>query len=308
METIKLTKKQQTIIQIFTLVAIITITAVLMLRPGTSNGFFSNDYSIVDIRNKRDNINSLNSQLDSTISEVNSLNQREKTVKADAALKEEEFKAIKKGIKDVDFELHIPSILVFLDQEAVARDLDLLINYSEIRNYNSGNPEGNEDYPEDDYLDDDYYDYDEVEDNYDEDSYDETEEGMGGEEHENPIDDVEVEGSEEDSTDNGDTEENDEDVEEDEFEEVEDIDSEDSQDVNYNVPVIPGINITTIPIQLRGSFGQVRSFIRELDDIDFIENNYIEITSEGNEVIATIILNVYHIDEGAEQSNEENWD
>lgn len=73
--------------------------------------------------------------------------------------------------------------------------------------------------------------------------------------------------------------------------------------VQNNVPNIEGITITTVPIILEGSYSHIRSFITDMEAVDFIEPNFIDIYSYGDIVSAKIVYNVFHIEDQGGDSN-----
>ena len=52
--------------------------------------------------------------------------------------------------------------------------------------------------------------------------------------------------------------------------------------------------MTVIPIQIKGSYHSVRSYIQYLDKIGMIAPSSVVLESEGKEVKGKIILNVFH--------------
>lgn len=65
-----------------------------------------------------------------------------------------------------------------------------------------------------------------------------------------------------------------------------------------SVPSNEVFDVTSIPINIRGDFVKVRNYLNYLDTIDYIESNYIEIKSDGKNVKADVILYVFHSKEG----------
>ena len=63
---------------------------------------------------------------------------------------------------------------------------------------------------------------------------------------------------------------------------------------NSSIPEIPGINVNTIPIQISGSYANVRNYIRYLDEVGMIEPSSVVLMSEGRKVSGSVMLNIFH--------------
>lgn len=277
-----------------------------MFRPGPTADFFANEHSIVDINNKKGEINNLNSELINLESSIGSLISDLDSKESLALSTEHKTNLIKESMVDTSFKLHIPSILVFLEQEAKAKDVDILIEFGSIKTFNGEiklDQDMGDEYEDSDFMGEDTEEFEDYED-FEDDIIDDPlgNEGMGGPEYDDEDLDLDNDFDEDTSSES----ETDEDMsEEDPNDSDEETDitegddtSTDGDTSSVNVPSIPGVDVTVVPIQIKGTYNKIRSFIQALDEIDFIENSSIQMTSDGNIITAKIILNVFHVEGG----------
>ena len=281
--------RSKQILQFLAILTIIIASVVLLFLPNLIQDRYP--YSYPRVNEGKENVESLNRELSSneSIIENTIINLEEIEVK-EKEVAEKEFN-VRKGIIEEDFELHIPSILIKLEQKAIENNLDLVIDY------NSMTTSGASGYY--DYLtEEEYQGFDESErgnpnEHFDEDGLSDEDNFSGGQ--------VFAQETEEQDgisiTENVDENNND-----DETTEQENSESNDRQENpddefdrhKYTIPAIEGINVTTIPLGISGSFYNVRNYIRFLDEVGMIEPSSVIITSEGRNVSASIVINIFH--------------
>lgn len=271
--------KGKQILQFLAIFAIIVASVILLFLPNLIEDRYPYSYSKVN--EGKENVESLNRELSSNESVIeNTIIQLEETEVKEEEVAEKEFN-VRKGIIEEDFELHIPSILIRLEQEAIENDLDLVIDYNSMTT--SEAPGSSDYFPEEDYQ-----------------GFDESERGN---EFDNPaehFDEDDFSGgqvfAQESEEQNGIsiTENIDEKNNDDETLEQEDSEDNDKQEYDGYKPSIEGINVTTIPLSISGSFYNVRNYIRFLDEVGMIEPSSVIITSEGRNISASIVINIFH--------------
>ena len=65
-------------------------------------------------------------------------------------------------------------------------------------------------------------------------------------------------------------------------------------DNNVKIPTIDSIDVTTIPIEVKGTFFKVRDYLKFLDELGLIEPSSVKMTTDGQVVTAEITLNIFH--------------
>jgi hypothetical protein len=248
------TLKSKQLWQILAIIAIIVASVILLFVPQAIDNKYP--YTYQNIQDKNDDVNSLNQALLSNEGTIQTFIQRlEEIEKEDEVIKEEAFK-IRKGIKETDFELHIPSVLIALEQNAIKNNVEIVIGYNSMQ----------------ETADD------------------------GGTSQPAPSNENEVsEGvtiTEEETTRETET-----------GKEQEGADKSEQENKpaptpmptpSSSIPEIPGINVNTIPIQISGSYSNVRNYIRYLDEVGMIEPSSVVLMSEGRKVSGSVMLNIFH--------------
>ena len=281
--------RSKQILQFLAILTIIIVSVVLLFLPNLIEDRYP--YSYPRVNEGKENVESLNRELSSNESIIeNNIITLAETEVEEKEVAEKEFN-VRKGIIEEDFELHIPSILIKLEQKAIENNLDLVIDY------NSMTTSGASGYS--DYLtEEEYQGFDESErgnlnEHFDEDDLSDEDNFSGGQ--------VFAQETEEQDgisiTENVDENNND-----DETIEQENSESNDRQENpddeferhKYTIPAIEGIDVTTIPLGISGSFYNVRNYIRFLDEVGMIEPSSVIITSEGRNVSASIVINIFH--------------
>ena len=258
--------RSKQILQFLAILTIIIVSVVLLFLPNLIEDRYP--YSYPRVNEGKENVESLNRELSSNESIIeNNIITLAETEVEEKEVAEKEFN-VRKGIIEEDFELHIPSILIKLEQKAIENNLDLVIDY------NSMTTSGASGYS--DYLtEEEYQGFDESErgnlnEHFDEDDLSDEDNFSGGQ--------VFAQETEEQDgisiTENVDENNND-----DETIEQENSESNDRQENpddeferhKYTIPAIEGINVTTIPLGISGSFYNVRNYIRFLDEVGMID-------------------------------------
>lgn len=286
----KLTSKNATLLQIIGIALVALLTVVTMWYPDVI-GF---PYSLEALREKQDGVETLNRDLRSADTELSKNVQTVMELQDTVVSLTAETERIKEQIRYTNFDLHIPSLLLFIEQQAQANQLELEIVYDHLRSF-----EGDVDMEqyeesltlesslEDEELEEDMDETDEeVDDNDEDDSDDESEDELEDEEVAEESSPENLEGIEEDSV-------------------VNLISGHpfDLSGVHHAVPTIEGIDVATIPFNVTGNYSDVRSFLIELDAIDFIEANTVDIYSYGESLSANMVMNVFYMTD-----NEEGYD
>lgn len=248
------TLKSKQLWQIVAIIAIIVASVILLFVPQAIDNKYP--YTYQNIQDKKDNVNSLNQALLSNEGTIQTSIQRlEEIEKEDEILKEEVFK-IRKGIKETDFELHIPSVLIALEQNAIKNNVEIVIGYNSMQE-----------------------------------TADDGETSQPAPSNENEAsEDVTI--TEEETT--GETETGEEQEGEDKSEQENKSTPAPMPTPNSSIPEIPGINVNTIPIQISGSYANVRNYIRYLDEVGMIEPSSVVLMSEGRKVSGSVMLNIFH--------------
>lgn len=248
------TLKSKQLWQIVAIIAIIVASVILLFVPQAIDNKYP--YTYQNIQDKKDNVNSLNQALLSNEGTIQTSIQRlEEIEKEDEIIKEEVFK-IRKGIKETDFELHIPSVLIALEQNAIKNNVEIVIGYNSMQE-----------------------------------TADDGGTSQPAPSNENEVsEDVTI--TEEETT--GETETGEEQEGEDKSEQENKSTPAPMPTPNSSIPEIPGINVNTIPIQISGSYANVRNYIRYLDEVGMIEPSSVVLMSEGRKVSGSVMLNIFH--------------
>ena len=248
------TLKSKQLWQIVAIIAIIVASVILLFVPQAIDNKYP--YTYQNIQDKKDNVNSLNQALLSNEGTIQTSIQRlEEIEKEDEVIKEKAFK-IRKGIKETDFELHIPSVLIALEQNAIKNNVEIVIGYNSMQE-----------------------------------TADDGETSQPAPSNENEAsEDVAI--IEEETT--GETETGEEQEGEDKSEQENKPTPTPMPTPNSSIPEIPGINVNTIPIQISGSYANVRNYIRYLDEVGMIEPSSVVLMSEGRKVSGSVMLNIFH--------------
>lgn len=270
----KLSPREKNSIFAFLTVVIVLLTITIMLFPE----FIDYQNSISNLSDKSDSIEAVANKLDQNEGTIKSLKQDIEMKHQEAEKVKEDADLLKSRVNTRSFELHVPSLLVTLEETARKKDINITVEYSQLTAVSS------------DFTQ-------EVVNNF------ETP-GING--MKNPSEDVNSPNREIVMTNPNDEIPTSDDV-------VDDLDTNESlsndQDspANNNKPsnffsnpnriknkVESGMSVASVPIKVEGDFLKIRDFIQMLDVLDFVEPVHIELDSDGESVQAGILLNIYY--------------
>jgi len=327
---VKITARDITILQVFGIIAIIALTVVTLFYPEV----LGNEHSLQALEEKEASVTSLNGELRSTESIVQDAISNLERVQKDAESIKQDTERLRNGIQNTNFELHMPSILVSLEQKAKEYELELLIEYDGIKlaeTASQSNP-GEENRPDRDMpaegmpeggppadtgapteggapTDD----RAPIEGRPDAEREPERDGlGQGGpdttlppEEKKEPTTEKEPEASAKAPAEKASTEKapetasgKEEPAPKTTGKDSSTPDAIDTTIALQNIPSIPGVSVTIIPVRVNGTYANVRSFIQYLDEVDFMEDNFVDLHSYGDKVSGIIVFNVFHAEGG----------
>lgn len=240
--------KNKQVWQILAIIVIMAVAIILLFVPELIDHKYP--YSYDKIKKQNDKIVSINSNLISNESNIQNSIYSLEAIELELETVDEDVFQIRKGIRESDFEMHIPSILISLEQAALKNNLKLTIDY------NSMTTTTNQAVP----------------------VLPPTNDSPTKQEPGEDKDDKNVTVTEEDK------------------DEDDVAPSQPAPKANPStaIPEIEGIDVTTIPIQVSGSYYNVRNYIRYLDEVGMIEPSSVVLTSEGRKVSSSVVLNVFH--------------
>lgn len=283
------TLKNKALWQGLAILAISVVSAILLFFPEAIENRYP--YSYKRIVDEQNNVESLNMRLSSNESSIkSSIDNVDRLEFEKEGSSEEEF-VVRKGIVEEDFELHIPSLLISLEQNAIKNKVDLEIDFAAMATTpsNGGAPETYN--PDGSVSQDGTQGTPEV-------PTTEQDPVVPGDSAEIVADDITVT---EQETKPEETTQVDKDKAETEKESGSEAAKEDvaEGETDYiaqstETPVIEGIDVTTIPLSISGTFYNVRNYIKYLDEVGMIEPSSVVITSEGRTVTSSIIINIFH--------------
>ena len=279
---LKLSRRDKRALQVLAIVLILTGTIITMFYPERINY----NYSLKGIKDKQSNIKDLKNQLSSNKSII-----EEKTADLDMTQKlanESQKKAnlIRRNMKKESLTMHIPSLLITLEQNAIKNKIDLHIKYNEIKTYSDENTEINKDNKANNEDEDVEKNKDKQVDKDKNVKYEEAEDEAQTIE-ENKI--TKTENDEEIKIEEEEEGENEKEVVIDETSKR----NEEKQKTS-KIPSIEGISVTLVPISIEGSYKNMREYLRFLDKIDFLEPNNIYMISDGDSIKGNVIIYIFH--------------
>lgn len=321
----KLKQRDITLLQLMGMASITALTAVVMFYPD----LLHNTHSIRAIEADKETVLALNSSLQTV--ERNTVGARDALARMQTELEpiKKESTRLQTAIKETNFDLHLPSILVALEQQALAHDLELVIDFEGIQLASvpeppevpeDGTPEaleggmeegGRDPMDEADVpLEDGFEPEDDM--GMDDPMMPDADLGQGGPAEDLPTEtpkpvETETEPSQSDATPATETTEKSDTPAATPNEESEDAGTPVTEGgrpvpnvakAKEVIPVIPGMDVTTIPIRITGSYANVRAFLHYLDEIDFMEHNFIDLYSFGDSVTGEVVFNVFHETKG----------
>lgn len=180
---------------------------------------------------------------------------------------------LKRNIREEDFIMDMPAFLISMEQQAKSDKVKLIIDYNSIVTTSgsttpsiemSDGQHNSEGHPNDPNNEQEQLESDEQEED------------------------------ERDNENNNDSEDNGENSNDKDSDSEEENLEADIMEVTSGQVTIEGLDVTTIPIRLEGSYSNIRDYLKYLDRIGMIEPSSINLTSEEKLVKGTVILNVFH--------------
>lgn len=276
----KISERDKKALQFFVIILFLILTTITMFYPEKLNYKFS----LKEIENKVVMANELENEvkrnepvIEEKLLELYSLEDLSARIERKA-------ETLKQGIKKEDLSIHMPSILISLEQNAKKNKVDLIIEYEAIETYmsNQQNIEEETSGIEEKINDEEKDKTDSSDDENIEENIEIKKEKDKSEKNETKLDSQKRENEEvtiERKENNKDTN---------------DVHEIDKAIVKNLIPNIEGINITTVPVKIKGKYSNVREFIRYLDTIDYLEPSFVDLSSNGEEVIGAILIHVFH--------------
>lgn len=307
----KISARDATILKVVGIFAIIILTIVRLLYPDV----LGNEHSIISIREKHQQVQELTRETQFTERELSESANRVTDLTEQLVPLRGKADTIREQIRGVDFSMDMASVLIFIEQHANKTNLDLVVEYDGIETFEGGRPARPEEGMPGERPD-------RVP------NPEQRPDGEQPEEGQNPDEPV----SNESDTDDEETppklptsdEDTEEDIEDEELGQGSGTESENEtldetpegeapvemkkpfEDLlresvrlsSQDIPMIPGVSVTNIPVRINGTYAEIRAFLVELDEIDFLESSEIDLSSDGNSLSGIISLNVFHTDNG----------
>lgn len=285
--------KVNRIYQIVAIIVIVVLSSVILFIPNPIGQKYPWTYQ--NIQDKKKELISVSETLSDNERKIQSLKQNLQDLKKREKDSAEDVSQLKKGMKDSDLQIDIPSFLITLEQKAYETGVDLLIGYNSLITTKGSSS------TQDPTLD---------ENGAPAESSTEggvvDEKSEQGTPQENKASEKTTEGievNESTTKENGTSETTTKGTEVNEST-AKTEDSKDGEnkeedkgpkiDNNVKIPTIDSIDVTTIPIEVKGTFFKVRDYLKFLDELGLIEPSSVKMTTDGMEVTAEITLNIFH--------------
>ena len=289
----KITTRDVTLIQILGIVLIVALTVATMLYPDA----LGNEHSLRSIEEKEAKILSLNDELSNTERDYQNALSNLNLVKKNAESIKKESDSMRVSIRNTEFGLHMPSILIALEQKANEYNLEFLMDYDKLKTIGAETPADAIGNPE----------LDSAEGATPEDVTPETEAAKAAKaaaETSTPEEAMKASETKKDSeavavADSSDSTK--ESAIEAGAEALTDVYKPEEVDISAayeNVSSIPGLSVTIIPVRVSGTYSDVRAFIQYIEDVDLISHNWVDLHSYGEDISGIIVFNVFHSEEG----------
>lgn len=285
--------KVNRIYQIVAIIVIVVLSSVILFIPNPIGQKYPWTYQ--NIQDKKKELISVSETLSDNERKIQSLKQNLQDLKKREKDSAEDVSQLKKGMKDSDLQIDIPSFLITLEQKAYETGVDLLIGYNSLITTKGSsstqdptldeNGAPAESSTEGGVVDE----KGEQGTSQENKASEKTTEGIEVNESttkENGTSETTTKGTEaNDSTANTEDSKDGENKEEDKGPKI---------DNNVKIPTIDSIDVTTIPIEVKGTFFKVRDYLKFLDELGLIEPSSVKMTTDGSEVTAEITLNIFH--------------
>lgn len=262
---------------------IVSLSVVILFMPNLIEQKYPWTYQ--NIQDKKNELISMSETLSGNEREIQQSKQDLQDLEKREEKAAEDVFQLKKGMKDSDFQIDIPSFLITLEQKAYESEVDLLIGYNSLTTTEGSTSQeapllDENGIPVDPSVEGEPDDYQSEQGTPQENGTPEAN-PEENEAHETPTEGIEVNKSTTKTEDSKDGENKEEDK---------------GPEINSNVeiPAIDSIDVTTIPIEIKGTFFKVRDYLKFLDELGLIEPSSITMTTDGLEVTAEITLNIFH--------------
>lgn len=263
---------------------IVILSVVILFMPNLIEQKYPWTYQ--NIQDKKNELISVSGTLSGNEREIQSLKQNLQDLEKREEEASEDVFQLKKGMKGSDFQIDIPSFLITLEQKAYEGEVELLIGYNSLVT-----TEGSTSSQEKPILDEngipiEYSPEGELDDSQSE----------QGTPQENGDPEATTEEAKANKSTNEGIEVNKSTNETEGSKDGENKEEDKGPEINNNVeiPVIDSIDVTTIPIEIKGTFFKVREYLKFLDELGLIEPSSVKMTTDGLEVTADITLNIFH--------------
>lgn len=305
--------KVNRIYQIVAIIVIVVLSSVILFIPNPIGQKYPWTYQ--NIQDKKKELISVSETLSDNERKIQSLKQNLQDLKKREKDSAEDVSQLKKGMKDYDLQIDIPSFLITLEQKAYETGVDLLIGYNSLITTKgssstqdptldeNGSPaessteggvvdeKGEQGTPQENKASEKTTEGIEVNESTTKENSTSETTTKGTEVNEsttkeNGTSETTTKGTEaNDSTANTEDSKDGENKEEDKGPKI---------DNNVKIPTIDSIDVTTIPIEVKGTFFKVRDYLKFLDELGLIEPSSVKMTTDGMEVTAEITLNIFH--------------
>ena len=258
--------KVNRIYQIVAIIVIVVLSSVILFIPNPIGQKYPWTYQ--NIQDKKKELISVSETLSGNEREIQHLKQNLQDLKKREKEAAEDVSQLKKGMKDADLQRDIPSFLITLEQKAYETGVDLLIGYNSLitTKGSSSHQAPTAESSTEGGVDDD-------------------KSGQGTPQENKASDKTTKETEANESTTKAKDSKDGENKEEDKGPKINN---------NVKIPTIDSIDVTTIPIEVKGTFFKVRDYLKFLDELGLIEPSSVKMTTDGMEVTAEITLNIFH--------------
>ena len=290
--------KVNRIYQIVAIIVIVVLSSVILFIPNPIGQKYPWTYQ--NIQDKKKELISVSETLSDNERKIQSLKQNLQDLKKREKDSAEDVSQLKKGMKDSDLQIDIPSFLITLEQKAYETGVDLLIGYNSLITTKGSSS------TQDPTLDENGAPAESSTEGGVTEGGVVDEKGEQGIPQENKASEKTTEGievNESNTKENGDsekttkgTEANDSTAKTEDSKDGENKEEDKGPKIDNNVkiPTIDSIDVTTIPIEVKGTFFKVRDYLKFLDELGLIEPSSVKMTTDGMEVTAEITLNIFH--------------
>ena len=292
----KITKEQKYMVSIF---FVIITSVILFLYPE----IVKYPYSFTSIEEKKSSIEQANSQLISNETSIKQLAKEKEATELEENNVNNEALRLKRNINSDDFKLDIPSLLISLEQKANEKSLKLNIHYDKIQTVKDAGSEisgqGEDVGSKDQTANPDTNTDNKVTSENSNEKTDSNKQSAENKTAQETVKDANGTTTTE-QTKTGDSANTEKTVGGQPVENKENDDKASKsdeftdEDLKKGLLTINGLDTTIVPIVVIGSYSEVRSYIKYLDELGLIEPSFVELESKEKKVTAKIVLNIFN--------------